>query len=86
MAVHDEKGRLCGVRHPASLVRASDAASDDRRPFMTDTPPAEENGLVWAARRGMGALAEKMGMQFVEFTVDVRSPRCPSRGTPSRSV
>ena len=22
MAVHDEKGRLCGVRHPASLVRA----------------------------------------------------------------
>jgi hypothetical protein len=29
MAVHDEKGRLCGVRHPASLVRGSDAASDN---------------------------------------------------------
>jgi len=37
---------------------------------MIDQSPAEVNGLVWAARRGMGALAEKMGMEFVEFLID----------------
>ena len=37
---------------------------------MTDRSPAELDGLAWAADRGMGALAEKMGMKFVEFTVD----------------
>src|SRR5688572_13410138 len=37
---------------------------------MTDTHAADVNGLVWAARRGMGALAEKMGMEFVEFSID----------------
>jgi 1,4-dihydroxy-2-naphthoyl-CoA hydrolase len=47
---------------------------------MTDTPPAEENGLVWAARRGMGALAEKMGMQFVEFTVERAVATMPVEG------
>ena len=35
---------------------------------MTDVLPDEEDGLVWAAQRGMGALAEKMGMRFVEFS------------------
>jgi len=37
---------------------------------MTDTPPAEVDGLDWASRRGMGVLAERMGMQFLEFSVD----------------
>ncbi len=37
---------------------------------MTDPSPAHIDGLEWAAGRGMGALAEKMGMQFTEFTVD----------------
>lgn len=37
---------------------------------MTDTAPADINGLEWATRRGMGALAEKMGMEFTEFTVE----------------
>ncbi|KQZ84298.1 thioesterase [Microbacterium sp. Root166] len=36
---------------------------------MTDLSPADVNGLEWAATRGMGALAEKMGMQFTEFSV-----------------
>ncbi|VXC20744.1 Proofreading thioesterase EntH [Microbacterium sp. 8M] len=27
-------------------------------------------GLDWAAERGMGALAEKMGLRWVEFSVD----------------
>ena len=36
---------------------------------MSVPSPAEINGLDWAANRGMGALAEKMGMEFTEFTV-----------------
>ncbi len=37
---------------------------------MSDQPPADMNGLEWAARRGMGTLAEKMGIQCVEFTLE----------------
>lgn len=37
---------------------------------MTDTSPADIDGLEWVADRGMGALAEKMGMRFLEFSVD----------------
>ncbi|WP_404432783.1 hotdog fold thioesterase [Microbacterium lacus] len=37
---------------------------------MSDLPPADVNGMEWAARRGLGALADKMGIEFVEFTVD----------------
>ena len=37
---------------------------------MPEQSSAEVNALVWAARRGMGALAEKMGMEFVEFSID----------------
>ena len=29
---------------------------------------ANAEGLAWATRRGMGALAEKMGMRFLEFS------------------
>jgi len=38
--------------------------------MTSDSSPAAIDGLDWAARRGMGALAEKMGMQFLEFSVD----------------
>ena len=31
---------------------------------------AMSEGLDWATARGMGALAEKMGMEFVEFSVE----------------
>lgn len=37
---------------------------------MSDLPPADVTGLAWAANRGMGALAEKMGLEFIEFSVD----------------
>ena len=37
---------------------------------MSNLPPADINGMEWAARRGLGALADKMGMEFIEFTVD----------------
>ncbi len=35
---------------------------------MSDVAMSE--GLDWATARGMGALAEKMGMLFLEFSVD----------------
>lgn len=35
---------------------------------MSDVATTE--GLEWATARGMGALAEKMGMEFVEFSID----------------
>lgn len=47
---------------------------------MTDTVPTDENGLVWAARRGMGALAEKMGMELVEFSVERAVATMPVEG------
>ena len=37
---------------------------------MTDLSPADANVLEWAATRGMGALAEKMGIEFTEFSVE----------------
>jgi 1,4-dihydroxy-2-naphthoyl-CoA hydrolase len=37
---------------------------------MSRTPPPDIDGLEWAANRGMGALAEKMGMRFLEFSVE----------------
>ncbi|KJL18898.1 Proofreading thioesterase EntH [Microbacterium azadirachtae] len=38
-------------------------------PADTSTAPASP-GMDWAAERGMGALAEKMGLSWVEFSVD----------------
>ena len=35
---------------------------------MSDT--ATSAGLDWATARGMGALAQKMGMEFLEFTTE----------------
>jgi uncharacterized domain 1 len=36
---------------------------------MSVPSPADTDGLEWVASRGRGALAEKMGMEFTEFTV-----------------
>jgi 1,4-dihydroxy-2-naphthoyl-CoA hydrolase len=38
--------------------------------MMTSTTPDPLSGLDWVKKRGMGALAEKMGFEWVEFTVD----------------
>jgi len=46
----------------------TDASS--ARGSAQDSPPEDVNGMEWAFRRGMGALAEKMGMEFVEFTLE----------------
>ena len=37
---------------------------------MADPQPAATDGLDWASARGMGALAAKMGMEFLEFSVE----------------
>lgn len=37
---------------------------------MTGHSPADIDGLAWVSERGLGALAEKMGMVFTEFTID----------------
>src|SRR5690606_3440362 len=70
MAVDDEKGRLCGVRHPASLVSVDDTGSGPlrRQKMTTDTFSADTDGLAWARERGNGALAERMGFEWVELT------------------
>ena len=37
---------------------------------MTSTTPDITPGLEWVKQRGMGALAEKMGIEWVEFSID----------------
>jgi 1,4-dihydroxy-2-naphthoyl-CoA hydrolase len=37
---------------------------------MPENAPLNVDGLEWAAARGMGALAEKMGLEFTEFSVE----------------
>ncbi|MFB7250771.1 hotdog fold thioesterase [Microbacterium sp. NPDC056234] len=38
------------------------------------------NGLEWATARGMGALAEKMGIEFTEFAVERAVATMPVEG------
>lgn len=47
---------------------------------MSTQHPANVNGMEWVARRGMGALAEKMGVQFLEFTVERSVATMPVEG------
>lgn len=52
---------------------------------MSDTAPSspaptETSGIDWARQRGMGALAEKMGIEWVEFTVERAVATMPVEG------
>ncbi|MBU4465998.1 MAG: hotdog fold thioesterase [Actinobacteria bacterium] len=47
---------------------------------MAENTPPDVNGMEWAARRGSGALAEKMGMKFVEFTIERSIATMPVEG------
>lgn len=47
---------------------------------MLEHSPADIDGLAWAANRGMGALAEKMGVQFIEFSVERAVATMPVEG------
>ena len=42
--------------------------------------PAASDGLAWATARGMGALAQKMGLEFTEFTVERAVATMPVEG------
>ncbi|MBZ6373218.1 hotdog fold thioesterase [Microbacterium aurum] len=42
--------------------------------------PAADDGLDWIRRRGMGALAEKMGIEFTEFTIERAVATMPVEG------
>ncbi len=45
----------------------------------SETAPTSD-GIAWATRRGMGALAEKMGLQFTEFSVERSVGTMPVEG------
>ncbi len=48
---------------------------------MTSELPTEvPDGLAWVRQRGMGALAEKMGIEFSEFTVERSVATMPVEG------
>ena len=48
---------------------------------MTDPrTPADIDGMAWARARGMGALATKMGIEFIEFTVERAVATMPVEG------
>lgn len=42
--------------------------------------PRSVDGLEWVLQRGSGALAERMGIEFTEFTVDRAVARMPVEG------
>jgi len=47
---------------------------------MSDAPEVPMNPMEWAVRRGAGALAEKMGFEWVEFSVERSVATMPVEG------
>ena len=47
---------------------------------MPDAVPSPDDALAWATGRGMGALAEKMGIEWVEFGPERAVARMPVAG------
>ncbi len=47
---------------------------------MSTSAPETPSGIDWAVQRGMGALAEKMGIQWQEFTVERAVATMPVEG------
>ncbi|GAA1693683.1 hotdog fold thioesterase [Microbacterium sediminicola] len=47
---------------------------------MTEAETTPINGLDWVQQRSIGALAERMGMEFVEFTVERAVATLPVEG------
>lgn len=48
--------------------------------MSSSTTPDTTGGLDWARERGMGALAEKMGIEWVEFSVERSVATMPVEG------
>lgn len=47
---------------------------------MSSPEPDTRTGLEWIAERGRGTLAERMGIEFVEFSVERAVARMPVAG------
>lgn len=47
---------------------------------MSEAQPTLAPGLEWVTQRGMGALAEKMGMRFLEFSIERSVATLPVEG------
>ncbi|WP_183091874.1 hotdog fold thioesterase [Mycetocola lacteus] len=47
---------------------------------MSDTTPTEDPGMRYLIERGMGALAEKMNIEFTEFSVERSVATMPVEG------
>lgn len=47
---------------------------------MSTTDPQTDSGIDWATQRGMGALAQKMGIEWVEFSVERAVATMPVEG------
>ena len=47
---------------------------------MSDAAPETHDRLAWALSRGVGALAEKMGFEWVEFTLERAVAKMPVEG------
>ncbi|RLP78098.1 hotdog fold thioesterase [Mycetocola tolaasinivorans] len=47
---------------------------------MTETAPTDDPGLRYLIERGTGALAEKMGIEFTEFSVERSVATMPVEG------
>ncbi|WP_442575608.1 PaaI family thioesterase [Microbacterium sp. F51-2R] len=47
---------------------------------MSEASPAIDDGLAWARGRGIGALAAKMGFEWVEFTPERAVATMPVEG------
>lgn len=47
---------------------------------MSSSPAPDSSGLEWVQRRGLGALADAMGMRFLEFTVERSVATLPVEG------
>ena len=48
--------------------------------MTTDLSPTDTDGLAWARARGNGALADKMGFEWVEFTAERAVATMPVAG------
>ena len=52
------------------MSEPSAAQPDGAAPQTSGSLTLDLDGLAWVKNRGMGALAEKMGMEFVEFSLE----------------
>lgn len=48
--------------------------------MTADSTPSVTDGIAWATQRGMGALAEKMGLEFTEFSIERSVATMPVEG------